>query len=176
MFRKKLEMLFFMPISLQYICIFILSQWLAEERIWNTPVTSRFISLSCFLLKNFNIFSRTISFYFCRFYMGAKFQISRNNNNIKKTDAIVGTVCIGYEGTDLWSFILNKNSLILHFSCILQCGTIYRFLILMLAENIVVFLYYWNYCTERKLYLDQRKFVLVLQPKRLFLCNKEKYI
>ena len=27
--------------------------------------------------------------------------------------------------------------------------------------------------TERKLYLDQRKFVLVLQPKRIFLCNQK---
>ena len=40
--------------------------------------------------------------------------------------------------------------------------------------RIVCFL---RYCyTERKLYLGQRKFVLVSQPKRIFLCNKEKYI
>ena len=26
------------------------------------------------------------------------------------------------------------------------------------------------------IYLEQRKFVLILQPKRIFLCNKENYI
>ena len=66
----------------------------------------------------------------------------------------------------------------------MTCALDFSFAVLLLL-TLSIFLYaHTNFFTltckprekSAKIYLKQKKIVLVLQPKRIFLCNKEKYI